>query len=151
MTVEPLGTALPALARRRRWWWPVGRPYKYDHGLPTTPPPPEEYNNAIASRLIELLNYANHQIADLADRERFYSRIGRWLGLGGAIGAGTGGIGAIVRSLPDWVQITFGFIAFVGAFLSAASGTIRAPEKADAARVRRIQLEAYARRYAHFC
>jgi hypothetical protein len=61
-----------------------------------------------------------------------------------------GGIGAIVRSLPDWVQITFGFIAFVGAFLSAASGTIRPPEKADVARVRRIQLEAYARRLHTF-
>jgi hypothetical protein len=109
------------------------------------------YGATIRSRLAELLEYAKAESRAHARKERLWSRMGTMLGFGGAIGAGIGGVGGITsisRAGPPnaWLQIGLVVITLLGAALSAAAGTVRAPERAEAARITHSQLEAFARR-----
>lgn len=93
-----------------------------------------------------LLKRAETESHQQRRNERLWSRLGVFLGFGGAIGAGVGGLGAIAGDLSGGPQIGVILLAFIGAGLSAAAGTLRAPEKAEIAHVRSTRLDAYARR-----
>lgn len=103
-------------------------------------------SGTIRSVLEGLLRKAEREAVSQGRSEALWSRLGVLLGFGGALGAGIGGVGAIAGDLSGFPQIAVIVLAFAGAGLSAAAGTLRAPEKAELAQTRRKRLEAYSRR-----
>lgn len=103
-------------------------------------------NDQIHRLLDQLLNEAHNQQRTELRREKFWSKAGAALGVGGALGAGVGGVAAISDLAQGQWQIPIVVAAFTGAALSAVGGTVRAPERAEQARLTALNLEAFCRR-----